>query len=126
MGEHRRFYRWRNEGNILRNENIRNRQAVPFDEALRLEQLGLFYQGILLCWACEPLKLIPCDQKGGYNSQYKVEHFDAKGRVADFLKAQPSIVSDGELSWTVVTSGPYMDMLNMVSDVRFSPCKTNI
>ena len=34
--------------------------------------------------------------------------------MADWMKAQPSIVSDTELSWNVVTTGPYMEMLNFV------------
>ncbi|KZT67487.1 NAD(P)-binding protein [Daedalea quercina L-15889] len=46
-----------------------------------------------------------------YNPTYKCGHYDGKGRVADFMQAQPSIVSDTEMSWTVVTSGPYMEML---------------
>jgi len=43
---------------------------------------------------------------------YKCEHYDGKGRVADWLQAQPSVVSDDNMSWSVVTSGPYMEMLN--------------
>jgi hypothetical protein len=53
-------------------------------------------------------------QKGGYNQKYRCEHLDAKGRVAEWLVQQRSVVSDTELSWSVVTSGPYMDMLQMV------------
>jgi len=51
-------------------------------------------------------------KKGNYNSSYRCEHYDGKGRVAEFLKAQPSIVSDNDMSWSSVTTGPYMDMLN--------------
>ncbi|EIM84006.1 nmrA-family protein [Stereum hirsutum FP-91666 SS1] len=46
-----------------------------------------------------------------YDEKYRVEHYNAKGRVADWLKAQPSIVSENEMSWSVVSTGPYMDML---------------
>jgi hypothetical protein len=53
-------------------------------------------------------------QMGGYNQKYRCEHFDAKGRVAEWLEQQASVVSDTELSWSVVTSGPYMDMLQIV------------
>ena len=56
-----------------------------------------------------------CLQKGGYDPKYKCEHYDGKGRVADWLKAQPSVVSDNDMSWTVVTSGPYIEMLTFVS-----------
>ncbi|OBZ67001.1 Glutathione S-transferase 3 [Grifola frondosa] len=52
-------------------------------------------------------------KKGGYDPKYRVEHYDGKGRVADWMKAQPSVVSDNDMSWSVVTSGPYMDMLNV-------------
>ncbi|KAI0733616.1 hypothetical protein C8Q72DRAFT_933199 [Fomitopsis betulina] len=46
-----------------------------------------------------------------YDERYRCEHYDGKGRVAEFIQAQPSIVNDTDMSWTVVTSGPYMEML---------------
>ncbi|KAI0304252.1 NAD-P-binding protein [Multifurca ochricompacta] len=52
-------------------------------------------------------------KKGGYNQKYRCEHYDAKGRIAEWLSLHPSVVSDTELSWSVVTSGPYMEMLNI-------------
>ena len=59
-----------------------------------------------------------CLQKGGYDPKYKCEHYDGKGRVADWLKAQPSVVNDNDMSWAVVTSGPYIEMLTFVSPLR--------
>ncbi|KAI0247475.1 hypothetical protein BJV78DRAFT_1133251, partial [Lactifluus subvellereus] len=53
--------------------------------------------------------------KGGLDSKYRCEHYDGKGRVADWMMQRPSVVSDAELSWTVVTSGSYMEMLNLVN-----------
>ncbi|OBZ66191.1 NmrA-like family domain-containing protein 1 [Grifola frondosa] len=50
--------------------------------------------------------------KVNYDPKYRVGHYDGKGRVADWMKSQPSIVSDNDMSWSVVTTGPYMDMLN--------------
>ncbi|KAK7008082.1 hypothetical protein R3P38DRAFT_2552823 [Favolaschia claudopus] len=47
----------------------------------------------------------------GYNPEYKVDHMDAKARVADWLRAQPSVASEHELSWSIVTTGPYMELL---------------
>ena len=58
-------------------------------------------------------------QKGDYKSIYRCEHYDGKGRVADWMKAQPSIVNDADMSWSIVTSGPYMEMLRMVSAFAF-------
>ena len=58
-------------------------------------------------------------QKGGYDQKYRCEHYDAKGRIAEWLAQQPSVVSDAELSWSVVTSGPYMDMLQIVGGPTF-------
>ncbi|KAI0252116.1 NAD-P-binding protein [Lactifluus subvellereus] len=52
-------------------------------------------------------------KKGGYNQKYRCEHYDAKGRVAEWLAQQSSIVSDTDLSWSVITSGPYMEMLQI-------------
>ncbi|KAI0669055.1 NAD-P-binding protein [Trametes maxima] len=52
-------------------------------------------------------------KKGGYDPTYRVEHYDGKGRIAEWMKAQPSVMSDDDMSWSVVTSGPYMEMLNM-------------
>lgn len=79
-------------------------------------------------------KLLTLLKKGKYQDIYKCEHYDGKGRVADWMKAQPSVVSEDELSWSVsssflprreisdehkfqvVTTGPYMDMLRMVGE----------
>ncbi|KAJ7612588.1 NAD-P-binding protein [Roridomyces roridus] len=47
----------------------------------------------------------------GYNPEYKVDHMDAKARVAEFLRSQPSQVSDSALSWSIVSTGPYMELL---------------
>ncbi|TFK78827.1 NAD-P-binding protein [Polyporus arcularius HHB13444] len=52
-------------------------------------------------------------KKGGYDPKYYAEHYTAKARVADWMRSQESIVSDEDMSWSVLTSGPYMDMLNM-------------
>ncbi|KAH9080322.1 NAD-P-binding protein [Lactarius deliciosus] len=52
-------------------------------------------------------------KKGGYDQKYRCEHLDAKGRVSEWLSQQPSVVSDTDLSWSVVTTGPYMDMLHI-------------
>lgn len=52
-------------------------------------------------------------KKTGYNPKYRAEHYDAKARVAEFLKAQPSVASDDELSWNCISTGPYMDMLKL-------------
>ncbi|KAJ6565344.1 hypothetical protein B0H10DRAFT_1634095, partial [Mycena sp. CBHHK59/15] len=47
----------------------------------------------------------------GFNPEYKVDHMDAKARVANWMRAQPSVVSDNALSWSIVTTGPYMELL---------------
>lgn len=41
-----------------------------------------------------------------------------KGRVADFMQAQPSDLTDSGMSWSIVTTGPYMEMLNIVSGLQ--------
>ncbi|OCH92374.1 NAD(P)-binding protein [Obba rivulosa] len=50
-------------------------------------------------------------KKGNYDPKYHFGHTDAKARVADFMRAQPSAVSDAAMSWSVVSTCPYMDML---------------
>ncbi|KAJ6505964.1 NAD-P-binding protein [Mycena vulgaris] len=52
-------------------------------------------------------------QKADYNPDYQVDHYNAKGIVGSFMKAQDSIVSDSAMSWTAVSTGPYMDMLKI-------------
>ncbi len=56
-----------------------------------------------------------CEQKGGYDPKYYAEHYTGKCRVADWMRAQESAVSENDMSWSILTTGPYMDMLNMVS-----------
>ncbi|KAH8116906.1 NAD(P)-binding protein [Phellopilus nigrolimitatus] len=50
----------------------------------------------------------------------KVEHYDGKGRVAEWMKAQESDTSENGMTWSGVTSGPYMDMLKILI---FGPLK---
>ncbi|KAI0059555.1 NAD-P-binding protein [Artomyces pyxidatus] len=51
-------------------------------------------------------------KKGGYKDIYKVDHLDAKGRVGEWLQMQESVVSDDNMSWTSVVTGPYLEMLS--------------
>ncbi|KAI5116169.1 hypothetical protein M0805_004985, partial [Coniferiporia weirii] len=57
-------------------------------------------------------------KKSGYNPRHKVGHFDGKGRVAEWMKLQESDSSEDGMTWTSVTTGPYMDVLKIVNDVR--------
>ena len=60
-------------------------------------------------------------QKGNFNPKYYAEHYTAKSRVADWMRAQESVPAADKLSWSILTTGPYMDMLNMVrTSVHFS------
>ncbi|KAJ7232312.1 hypothetical protein B0H12DRAFT_1328091 [Mycena haematopus] len=47
----------------------------------------------------------------GFNPDYAADHMNAKARVGEWLSVQPSALDDG-LTWSQVTTGPYMDMLN--------------
>ncbi|CAG7854208.1 SubName: Full=Uncharacterized protein {ECO:0000313/EMBL:CCA70429.1} [Serendipita indica DSM 11827] len=52
-------------------------------------------------------------KKGNFDPKYRCGHYDAKGRIADFLKAQPSAKSPSDgMVWSVITSGPYTEMLS--------------
>ncbi|KAH9948542.1 NAD(P)-binding protein [Amylocystis lapponica] len=53
-------------------------------------------------------------KKGNYNPIYRCEHDDGKGRVGEWMKAQPSVATDDDMSWTCVTTVPYMDMLTAI------------
>ncbi|KAI0700250.1 NAD-P-binding protein [Cerioporus squamosus] len=52
-------------------------------------------------------------KKGGYNPIYRCEHEDGKARVSDWMRAQPSVVSDDKLSWSILSTVVYMEMLNI-------------
>ncbi|TDL18911.1 NAD-P-binding protein [Rickenella mellea] len=52
-------------------------------------------------------------KKSGYNPAYRAEHYDAKGRVGEWLKVQPSVPTSEGMTWSAVTTGPYMDMLEI-------------
>jgi len=41
--------------------------------------------------------------------------------VNEFLKSQPSSLGDG-LTWTSITSGVYLEMLNYVCPISNQPC----
>ncbi|KAJ3901145.1 NAD(P)-binding protein [Lentinula edodes] len=48
---------------------------------------------------------------GKFNPKYKATHMDAKGIVNDYLRSQPSNHAGESLSWTILTTGPYMENL---------------
>ncbi|KAI0707154.1 NAD(P)-binding protein [Earliella scabrosa] len=50
-------------------------------------------------------------REGNYDPQYRCEHYDGKARVADWMRSQPSVTGRDGMSWSIITSGPYMDML---------------
>ncbi|KAI0331878.1 nmrA-family protein [Cubamyces sp. BRFM 1775] len=52
-------------------------------------------------------------KKSNYNPAYYAEHYTGKCRVSDWMRSQESVVSDDNMSWSILTTGPYMDMLNL-------------
>ncbi|OCH84301.1 NAD(P)-binding protein [Obba rivulosa] len=57
-------------------------------------------------------------RKVNYNPEYYCGIFLGKARVADWMRSQPSIVSEDNMSWSVVSTGPYMDMIH---NIYFGP-----
>ncbi|KIK55532.1 hypothetical protein GYMLUDRAFT_175392 [Collybiopsis luxurians FD-317 M1] len=49
---------------------------------------------------------------GNYVPKYKAIHLDGKGTVTEFLKIQPSSPSGDSLTWSIVTTGPYLENLH--------------
>ncbi|KAJ3744049.1 hypothetical protein DFH05DRAFT_1146588 [Lentinula detonsa] len=49
---------------------------------------------------------------GNFDPKYRLAfHFDAKGIVGEFLKAQPSSPSGDSLTWSIISTGPYLENL---------------
>ncbi|KAH9940417.1 nmrA-family protein [Epithele typhae] len=65
---------------------------------------------------------------GNFNPKYYPEHYTGKSRVADWMRAQDSVVGDNAMSWSVLTTGPYMDMLNfgVFGPLRVRPDGTHV
>lgn len=50
-----------------------------------------------------------------------------KGKVGDWLQQQPSDVSEKGLTWSMLTTGPYMEMLNNVRLlISYQPLKLTL
>jgi hypothetical protein len=49
-------------------------------------------------------------KKGNYNPIYHCDHYDGKGRVADWMQQQPS--DNNGMVWSVLTTGPYLEQLH--------------
>ncbi|KAJ7041983.1 NAD-P-binding protein [Mycena alexandri] len=49
--------------------------------------------------------------RAGYDPRYQAEHLNAKGRVTEFIKGMPSNATDTGLSWSIMNTGVYMEML---------------
>ncbi|KAH8116911.1 NAD(P)-binding protein [Phellopilus nigrolimitatus] len=56
---------------------------------------------------------------GKYNPVYNLEHHNGKARVGDWLKAQTSDTDDDGMTWSAVSTGPYMEMLKI--KIMFGP-----
>ncbi|KAI0785596.1 NAD(P)-binding protein [Abortiporus biennis] len=52
-------------------------------------------------------------KKGNYNPAYNCDHLNGKAKVTDWMRAQPSNPTDNDMSWSVVTTTPYMDTLKI-------------
>ncbi|KAI0075142.1 NAD(P)-binding protein [Panus rudis PR-1116 ss-1] len=48
---------------------------------------------------------------GGWDPQYRCVHSSSKGKVGEWITVQPSEPTEHGMSWTQITTGPYMDML---------------
>ncbi len=46
-------------------------------------------------------------KKAKYAPRFRSGHYDGKGRVGEFISAQPTV----PMAWNILTSGPYMEML---------------
>ncbi|KAL6813050.1 NmrA family protein [Trichoderma sp. SZMC 28013] len=62
-------------------------------------------------WASLPYS----SKLGDYNQQFKCGHTDGKGRVAEFIKSQPTT----PMKWTIHTTVPYLELLFNF----FGPCR---
>ena len=51
---------------------------------------------------------------------YKADHLDGKAKVAEYLKVKPSVVSDDDMSWSCVSTGPYMETLKLVRSLSLT------
>ena len=72
---------------------------------------------VLRSLSASAVRALTCRKLSGYNPKYSAEHYNGKARVADWMKAQPSIVSNDDMTWSCVSTGPYMDMINSVSSI---------
>jgi hypothetical protein len=54
---------------------------------------------------------------GGFDPQYRTGHMDGKGKVADFINAQPT----SPMKWSILTSCMYMEMLGELLLPRLIP-----
>ncbi|KAJ3010760.1 hypothetical protein NUW54_g2379 [Trametes sanguinea] len=55
-------------------------------------------------------------KKGGYDPIYRCVHHDAKGRVSDWMRAQPSVVSEDDMSWSILSTMRMLGPLNKRED----------
>ncbi|KAJ3862611.1 NAD(P)-binding protein [Lentinula novae-zelandiae] len=51
---------------------------------------------------------------GKFDPKYRTVHLDGKGIVSDFLRSQDSSPSGESLTWSIITTGPYIENLGGV------------
>jgi len=60
----------------------------------------------------------------GFDPRFRTGHMDGKGRVADFITAQPS--GGGAMAWTVLSSCMYIEMLSELFAPRPHPTEPDV
>ncbi|KAE9404537.1 NAD(P)-binding protein [Gymnopus androsaceus JB14] len=55
---------------------------------------------------------------GKYDPKYRTFHMDGKGVINEFLRSQPSSPSEDSSTWSIVTTGPYLENL---TDILLGP-----
>ncbi|KIY44836.1 nmrA-family protein [Fistulina hepatica ATCC 64428] len=49
----------------------------------------------------------------GYNDLYTPAQYMAKSRVADWMRSQETLIGGTGMTWSMISTGPYMEMLKM-------------
>lgn len=81
---------------------------------IRTYEIALFSGVKHFQWASLPY----VSKLGGFDPQYRTGHMDGKGRVAEYIKAQPAT---GPMKWSILSSCMYLEMLTEMLMPRPNP-----
>ena len=77
-------------------------------------EYSLGVRGAIFHMLCDAHRRRLLVKAANFDPKYCCQHVNGKGRVGDWMRGQPTEVGDSGMTWSMLTTTPYMEMLTNV------------